>query len=307
MKKILHKILFGNKVVSEYVTITINGAIREQVYLQTPKMRINISTQQFLLCLEPVVFGVWVTDKTALDELGIDSACSAYFMDMNNTCVAVVNLRVTANIVEKKGSLILLTLKSTRIWHVSFIRTCLLFYRYYKKPQQPFAKLKAYAAAYSYPRKVSVVSFADGDHINIFPMDLVGDLSQHDRFVFGLRHTNITLERIMATNKILISEMPFSQKETIYKLASHHRTAIAPDLLPFELKKSLLFGFPVPACASFYREIRILKVINLGSHMLLWGEPVAEQTINEFTGSLYHIHFLHYLHHNKLTETYRLI
>ena len=39
--------------------------------------------------------------------------------------------------------------------------------------------------------------------------------------------------------------------------------------------------------------------MNLGSHMLLWGEEINEKYLSEPHGHLFHIHFLHYLHQSK--------
>ena len=89
----------------------------------------------------------------------------------------------------------------------------LLYYKYYKKPEQDYKKLKSYSAAYSYPRRVRVVSFREADWFNIFPMDLVGDIPSSTRYVFGLRHTNVTLGRIMETKKICVSEIPYEYKD----------------------------------------------------------------------------------------------
>ena len=47
--------------------------------------------------------------------------------------------------------------------------------------------------------------------------------------------------------------------------------------------------------------------MNLGSHMLLWGEEINEKNLGESTGHLYHIHFLHYLHQKTKEQTYPLV
>ena len=117
--------------------------------------------------------------------------------------------------------MLLLKLKSSKIYHANWITTHLLYSRYYKKPSLSFDKLKSFVAAYSYPRKVRIISFKEDDYFNIFPMDLVGDISQNNYYVFGLRHTNITLSKIIETKEIVVSEVPFEYKDTIYSLGKH--------------------------------------------------------------------------------------
>jgi hypothetical protein len=45
-----------------------------------------------------------------------------------------------------------------------------------------------------------------------------------------------------------------------------------------------------------YKEIRIGKTLDLGSHMLLCGEWSEEVVLRAATPRLHHIHFLYYLH-----------
>ena len=305
MKAFFRKILFGDIPVREYSTITVND-IREKVFLLAGKARIDISSRHWLLCLQPVVFAVWVTDAEEINAVEQSEACKIHFND-NDRTVAIVQLSVTGSIKEKEGILYLLTLQKSRISHIGFIKTWLLFNRYYKKPNQPFDKLKAFASAYSYPRKVRIVSFRSADHFNIFPMDLVGDIAGSNRFVFGLRHTNVTLAHLISTKKVVISEVPFTYKDIIYKLGKHHSQPLSANSLPFATIHSRSFGFPVPVWANSYKEISIIKTIDLGSHMLLWGEVIAEEKLTESAGHLFHIHFLHYLHQKNKGHEYPLV
>lgn len=308
MKKLFRKILFGDTPVSEYKTITVlETDVQENVFLQAGKNRINISGRQWPVCLEPMVFAVWLNNKEEISAVARGDRRKIYFNDHKNKTVAVGDLELTSTIEEKDGALFLFTLKKSRIYHLNFIKTRLIFSRYYKKPQQTFSQLKALASAFSYPRKVRMVSFKDSGQFNIFPMDLVGDISGNNRFVFGLRHSNTSLPRIIATKKLVISEIPFTSKDTIYWLGKHHSNPLSPGSMPFGLLSSRHFGFPVPEWASSYKEISLLKTINLGSHMLLWGEVSSDEKLKEPPGHLFHIHFLHYLHQKNNGLRYSLV
>lgn len=106
----------------------------------------------------------------------------------------------------------------------------------------------------------------------------------------------------------MVSEVPFIYKDVIYKLGKHHGSS-PPSLesLPFETKCSESFRFPVPDWADSYKEIKILKTINLGTHMLLWGEIKNEKELKESTGNLYHIHFFQYYHQKLKRMGYPLV
>jgi hypothetical protein len=309
MKKFLRDILFGNIPVTEYSTVTVKDGILERVFLETGDARIDISVTHWLLCLDPIVFGIWFAKEENAHSFDINQPYRMYFndSDKNAEIVAVLNLNFFNKIEEPDGTLLLLKLVGARIHHINLIRTRLLFYRYYKKPEQDFYKLKSYSAAYSYPRKVRLISFREGDWYNIFPMDLVGDIPGNKRYVFGLRHTNVTLARIIKTKKMVVSEIPYEYKEIIYKLGKHHREPLSGTKLPISLTQSALFDFPIPMWASSYKEINIVNNMNLGSHMLLWGTEINEKDLNGPSRNLFHIHFLHYLHQYKKGLAYQLV
>ncbi len=276
----------------------------------------DVSKSHWVLCLTPIVFGIWMGKEEALNFSGEKTEYSLLFTDQqinfrdnsNKNATALARLDLSGKIEEINGTLFLFRLQKSTLHHLGFIKTMVLFYRYYRKPTLSFSTFKSLVAAYSYPRKVRIVSFRQDEYFNIFPMDLVGDISHSNRYVFGLRHTNITLPKITATQKMVISEIPYSQKDTIYKLGSHHsKNPPHPESLPFKTLQSERFGFYIPEWAENYREINILKTINLGSHMLLWGEPGNKVVLKSPTPHLYHIHFLQYLHQQEHGFTYPLV
>ena len=316
MKSILRKLLVGNTPISEYSTVTIAGDIKERVYLKTKKNSIDVSTNHWLLCLDPVVFGVWINDSKLIADINENKECKIFFGSAINSknekierkAVAKPELRLFDKIEEKDGTLFLWKLEKSTIHHVGSIKALLIFHRYYKKPGFSFEKLKSFASAYSYPRRVRIISVRQGDYYNIFPMDLLGEISSSKRFVFGLRHTNIALSKIIETGKMVVSEVSFEHKETIYKLGKHH--SVSPpslDSLPFKVKQSDSFGFYIPEWAERYNEIKIERTMNLGSHMLLWGKSVNEKILTSSSGHLFHIHFLHHLYQQRKGYAYPLV
>lgn len=310
MKTLLRKILIGDTPIREYATITIHDIIQESVYLEMNDTIIEISRNQFVLCLDPLVFGIWIENEKTIPALINKKQCKLFFEDSGSfkTRTAVARLELMSYIQEQTGTFFLLKLTDCTIHSLDRIRNYLLFSRYYKKPGFSFKKFKSFVTAYSYPRKVRLISFRSEDHYNIFPMDLVGELKDQHRMVFGLRHTNRTLSKIISEKKLVACEMPFTQKDIIYKLGSHHSTSPPlPESLPFHVTESKSFGFYIPEWAWSYKEIQILKNISLGSHMLLWGEIINETTLATAGHSLYHIHFLHYLHQMKKGIQYPLV
>jgi hypothetical protein len=282
--------LMGNTPFSEYSKITTPDAIPEQVVLAIGGSRMDISGDHWILCIEPIVFGVWMEKKDLPGSFGLGKECRMYFSG------ASLTLDLCYRIEEEAGTLLLLRLRKSSIHQFNFIKTYLIYYRYYRRGGLSFDRFKSFVSAYSYPRRVRLISFRQDDHFNIFPMDLLGDISKRGRYVFGLRHTNVSLPRIIETGKLVVAEVSHVHKDLIYQLGKHHSgSPPSLDELPFGVSLSNNYGFYIPDVVERYREIRILGSKDLGSHMLLWGECLEEQVLKGPQAHLFVVHFLHFL------------
>jgi hypothetical protein len=316
MKTLFRKILLGGNEITEYSTVTTGGQIKENVFFETGEFTADISATHWVLCLDPVVFGVWLKNDGNTVIIGAGSKCRLYFcssgagdftLARKNT-IAVATLDYFDKIEEPDGTLYLLRLKQSRIYHVNFLKALVLFFKYYKKPKWPFSKYKSLIAAYSFPRRVRIISFKQRDYFNIFPMDLLGEMPQCNKYVFGLRHTNVTLAKIIEAQKIVVSEVSYIHKNVIYGLGKHHGgDPPSAESLAFKTHETENFGFFIPEWVDSYKEIQILETKNLGSHMLLWGEVVNEKTLKPSSGNLYHVHFLLYYHQKLKKAGYPLV
>jgi len=304
MKSKLIKLIFGESVIRDYSSVSIAGDISEHVYLQNKESFIDISQNHWLLSLDPVVLGVWSQKEKYISAINTNSHHRIYFSDKKSGLeniekdkVAIIDLEFFDKIEENNGVLFLLKAKKSGIYHIPAFKTFLLFFKFYKKPKLSFDQFKCLVASHSYPRRVRVISFREGDYYNIFPMDLLGDISQSGRFVFGLRHSNHALAKIIETKRIVVSEFSSSYKNIVYQLGKHHVSGpLSMDALPFKTLLTEKFNFFIPEWVESYKEINIVKTINLGSHMLLWGEPVHAKTLKPPSAHLFHIPFLLYMH-----------
>lgn len=279
--------LMGDAVFSEYSRVRPDGDVPDRVWLEYGGKEMDVSLSHWLLCIEPLVFGVWVAEgQTA------GSVCRIRISD-----AALITLELMHGVAEAGGTLLLLKVKHCRLYQLDPVRRWLLYYRYYSRDGMSYERFKGFAAAYSYPRRVRLVSFREKDHYNIFPMDLLGVSPSHQQYVFGLRHTNRTLERIIDSGKIVVSEVPAAYEEVVYQLGKHHSSNPPdPEQLPFEIKCTYNFGFYYPAWVYDYKEVRIRTTFNMGSHLLLWGDIVHSERVNEGEHHSCLIHFLQYLH-----------
>jgi hypothetical protein len=292
------KMLSGESVIREFSTVGIDDNIRERVYLDMGAQVLDVSGNQWLIALDPRVIGIWLSG-TEKEELA-SRKCRLCFRDGQDD-LAVVDLIFFNAVAENDGTLFLFQVTHSDIRHIHLLKARLLYWKFYRKPGVDFERLKAVAAAYTYPRRVRIISFRlDEDYNYIFPMDLLGDLRAQKRYLLGMRHSNAVLRNIMDVKKIVVSEVPAEYKWQIYKLGRNHSAAPPPIAeLPFGVVTTREFGFLIPDWAESYKEIHIRRALDLGSHMLLWGQWDEDIILKDATPRLHHIHFLHFLHQKK--------
>jgi hypothetical protein len=323
---IFGKMLSGESVIRDFSTVGLHDSVREKVYLQAGTQAgihteiptgiqalqalqtLDITGNQWLLGLDPRILGVWITKAEEKTILSGNTHFKMYFMDAEHT-LATLDLEPFTTLEENNGTLFLLKVIHSDIRHIPSFKARLLYWKFYKKPGVDFDRLKAVAAAYTYPRRVRIISFQQSaDYNYIFPMDLLGDIRSSGRYLLGMRHSNQVLTKIMDEKKIVVSEVPAEYKPMIYKLGRNHSAAPPPlDQLPFGVTATREFGFYIPEWAESYKEIHIRKTLNLGSHMLLFGEWSADNVLKPPTPRLHHIHFLHFLYQKHQGSGYPVV
>jgi hypothetical protein len=306
------KLLSGESVIREFLTIGIDDDVREKAYLQADDQLLDVTRNQWLLGLDPRIIGIWT--ETPIPAAG---TYTLFFRDTpaesiataGNHALGVLRLDYVDRLVENNGNLFLFRVQSSAIHHIDGLRLRLLYRKFYKKPGVDFERTKAVAAAYTYPRRVRIISFQlEGNYNYIFPMDLLADIKTSGRYLLGMRHSNQVLKRIMDIRKIVVAEAPAKYKSLIYQLGRNHSAAPPPlNELPFATLPTREFGFFVPEWVESYKEVSIDKTIDLGSHMLLCGQWKEEVQLKPATPRLHHIHFLHFLYLKNKGVNYPVI
>ena len=134
---------------------------------------------------------------------------------------------------------------------------------------------------YICPRPVVLVSVDDGSHSNLFPMDLIGPVSQ-DRFTLALRSTSPSIATMKSARRVALSDVPARDYATAYKLGAHHKNAMVDwDRLPFEIHRSREFSLPYPSIALRVRELQILDFDTIGSHTFFLTRKISEHAAGE--------------------------
>ena len=294
MKNLIKRVLFGEISLREYIAIQQEEHdFQEKAYLKTKDSLLDITEAHWLLCLEPFVFGVWVKEKEKIEE-----GCSLLFKHRKGEGLALsakLELLYWDEIGLEEGTLLLFRTKPGSVRIGNILRMVFLFYGYYRNPKMSYSKFKLLSAAFSFPRRVRLVSFKQEEFATLFPMDLLGEIPGTNTYVLGLRHTNQAVSKMVETQKVVVCEVSAEHKEMLYVLGKHHAEKF-PSLeeLSFQTFPSMKFGFLLPEWVSSYKELTIRQWKDLGSQMLFLGEVENQMVLRRDKGNLYHIHFLYY-------------
>jgi len=130
---------------------------------------------------------------------------------------------------------------------------------------------------YICPRPVVFVSVDDRLHSNIFPMDLIGAVSQ-TRFTLALRSTSQSIATMKTARKVALSDVAAQDRAIAYQLGAHHKQVqVDWEHLPFKIQRTSRYSLPYPDAALRIREIEILGFEDIGSHTFFVSRVVSEQ------------------------------
>jgi len=132
---------------------------------------------------------------------------------------------------------------------------------------------------YICPRPVVLVSVAEGQAGNMFPMNVMGPVG-NGYFAFGLNSTRSAAPIVERAGRVVLSSVPFEQASVATSLRGNHRkSTIDWTQLPFATIKPDGIEIPVPAFALRIREMQVEAVHKLGSHTLFAAKTIRDQRL----------------------------
>lgn len=169
--------------------------------------------------------------------------------------------------------------------------------------QMSTRELFALSTFYICPRPVVLVSVADGNAANIFPMDLIGPIDGR-HFSLALHSTSTAVPLMEHSRKVALSSVPAEQISIAYALGKNHKkTDFHWNQASFNLTTSPGFGLPVPDFALRVRELEIEDVRPLGSHKLF----ICRILGNEIRSYGLQLSFVHGFYHAYRQKTQPLV
>ncbi|MGN6569184.1 MAG: flavin reductase family protein [Flavipsychrobacter sp.] len=293
MNKLFRKLLLGYSNPRKYPAIRVrNIEIEERVFLHHDGEKFDITANHSVICERPFCIAIFLPKEQhdiALTDIEIT-------VGHKNKIAAELQLTLKDSIKENETYIFIYEIEEVRNYQINNIRQYLLMRHFLREKKLTQKEGNIYAALYSYPREVVIISYEEDGYYNLFPMDFRHYYNQGNLYFFGLRTTNITLEKILRSRKLVVCSTDAAKLQDIYYLGKHHSSA-PPEKedMPFELTKSELYNFPVPGFSTSYKEVEIVNSKAIGSHVLMIGKVVNSKSIKADETPICHIHFFEYL------------
>lgn len=270
-------------------------ALRQPQQLVQVRMRgssgeIDVTAAAVVAALSPLTLGVGL-DEAARAALGDCSAPTLRFIDtQSGQAIGALRLLAIRNCPTRAARIALFEVRAAdqrcvrwpyRPWN-RFLQNRGI--RNHRRPEgfwMPPEAVQQLMIFYICPRQVVLVSVEDGDHRNLFPMDLIGPVAR-DRFTLALRNTSPSVPAMKSARRVALSDVAAADCALAYRLGAHHREPLTGwDSLPCPTGRSRVFALPFPRSALRVRELEILDFETIGSHTLFVTRLAAEQPLAE--------------------------
>ena len=293
MSGLISKIFFKNTPIKTFFISRLKAdEVLEQVFLKQGTLQIEITKSHGMICLDPFCVAVWLS---ANDIQSIIPQKAQINFVKGIKLNAMIKVSLIEQMATANGSLLLYKIEKAANYQLNPLHL-LVFYAYLiRSVKNTYRSRKIIGALYSYPRSIIIVSYQDSGYCNIFPMDIHSYLEQEGLYILGLRTTNITLDKIIETGKVVVCDTNAVDINTVYTLGKHSSNAPTPLTdMPFKTMASEQFRFPVPDFVGGYKEIEIIEHKKMGFHMLMVGKVVNSKQLIDKSASLYHIGFMEF-------------
>jgi flavin reductase (DIM6/NTAB) family NADH-FMN oxidoreductase RutF len=295
VKSILRKLAFRGDVPRTFPAVRIeDGRIAERVLIKTGEIDLDISQVHCIVCHEPFCVAVCLSEQ---ESSAFRTGAISLTIHLEDRQSAIAKVKLSQTLKTDQGIVAIFEILEATCLQVGLFRRQLIS-RYFRNKNTP-EQDRMYGALYSYPRKVIAVSHVDAGGYNLFPMDFQCLIATGGMYMLGLRTTNITLQKILNSGRVVISNTHNANLDHIYQLGSHHSASPPPlEALPFATSPSKRFGFPVPDFATGYSEVELTASQCLGTHMLMLGSVVNQVAPKSPVHAIHHIHYFQSIYRN---------
>lgn len=243
------------------------------VLLRGPAASLDVTRNNFVVSMKPLVFGVHLADAEAFGD-----RARLEFQTAQGAGESLGAIELEAGRVYTCNGLAFQTFRPAGSrnlcvaprWRAAYrLRERFKARRHQRRNphnlQMAPRDLEALFVFYACPRPVVLVSVADGPFESVFPMDLIGPTAS-PLFSLALRTTSPAVEAMKASARFALANIPAEYKDIAYELGARRDHPGSPAGWPFQPVSSSAFGLPVPREALRVREVQVEQAVTVGSH-----------------------------------------
>jgi hypothetical protein len=246
-----------------------------QVFLETSSGSLNVTRNHVIVALKPLTVAVGVEDPDLPSSKGSNPRFTV--REQDGAVLGLIKLQPGQLLpVDSAYVCLFRTLSGRNVCAFALRRECTYLHerwkiwrdRQPKEPRMTPSDLFNMWILHDLPRPVHLVSYGGMGKGNMFPMDLLGDLST-GTFVLGMHSGSPAIPLWQSSCKIAVSAVPLRYKPNVYAMGKNHRRLFLDPLeLPIPFGPSASYGIAVPEEAVSVRELTVGPSWDLGSHRL---------------------------------------
>jgi flavin reductase (DIM6/NTAB) family NADH-FMN oxidoreductase RutF len=286
-RKTLRRLVLGDADLPQQCTVALSDPQSEvEVWLDGLGRSLNVTHRHVIACAAPSLIAVGLGSGQQRMAPGTRARLKFYERGGSGALLGQLLLQSSAVVRTGGGDVHLFEVRNSdnycqprlRLFSYSLFQAWLRARSRHKTDVEMTASAaQAMTVLFSCPRPVVLVSIAFGDRGNIFPMNLMGSLS-NGYFGFALNSRRRAASMVERAGRLALSSVPFDHAAVSRELGKNHRQeAVNWCELPFRVLPSAAFGIPVPAFASRVREMEVEVVRKLGSHTLFVARMIRDE------------------------------
>lgn len=303
-RRALRNILFGKGLPAQEFTVAMKAPQSEvKVLLRGLGEPIDVTGRCAMACAAPLTICISLDEIAAAIFHKATSLTLEYVTNHESPqLLGKIALKPTGMVVGIEGVTVLLFEPS---WSQNYCLPRLQLYRQYflysyrkskhagaSDVRMSFLEEKAAMVIFIRPHPVALGSVESESGGNMFTMNIMGNAGS-GYFTFALKNSRTPAHLVERVGRIAVSNIPFCQGPIAFQMAANHtRESIDWNELPFPLTRSKTFGFPVPEFATRVTELKVEKVLPIGSHTLFVA-AVVDESLFSYEPELCVIHGLY--------------
>lgn len=181
MNKLFRKLLLGYSNPPKYPAIRVSDMeIEERVFLRHDGKKFDITANHSIICEKPFCIAIFLPQEQ--HEIAITDI--TLLIERRGKIAAKLQLILKDSLKENETYIFIYEIEEVRNYQINNIRQYFLMRHFLREKKLTQKEGNIYAALYSYPRQVVIISYEEDGYYNLFPMDFRRHYNEDNLYFF---------------------------------------------------------------------------------------------------------------------------